>query len=275
MSTTRIYSIGAILLIIIVAGLYWHASTTSAADKAAVRSTITTFGQQLQKVSLLAPNASTTIASTYAAYATPQLLASWEADPESAPGRLTSSPWPDHIDITSVQKTSEGYAVQGNLILMTSNEVEHGGNAGSEPVSLQLVKTDGKWLISSYQATAPGNQMLPAANSSASSASNSTTTTTTVTTSHVLIPAAGTVSITGTMTCLPHKNTTGPQTLECAFGLKDAQGNYYALRDTDPNYKNVAGADGNSQVTVHGTFTLGTNPTYNIVGTIDVTSITK
>ncbi len=33
----------------------------------------------------------------------------------------------------------------------------------------------------------------------------------------------------GEYTCLPPKNTTGPQTLECALGIKDTSGDYYAL----------------------------------------------
>lgn len=35
--------------------------------------------------------------------------------------------------------------------------------------------------------------------------------------------------LTGEVVCLPHKNTSGPQTLECAIGLQTADGNYYAL----------------------------------------------
>ena len=38
------------------------------------------------------------------------------------------------------------------------------------------------------------------------------------------------ITVTGTQVCLPHKNTDGPQTLECALGLKDSvAGEYYAL----------------------------------------------
>lgn len=39
-----------------------------------------------------------------------------------------------------------------------------------------------------------------------------------------------TITIVGTQVCLPHKDTSGPQTLECALGLKDSvAGDYYAL----------------------------------------------
>lgn len=47
------------------------------------------------------------------------------------------------------------------------------------------------------------------------------------------------IALVGKLTCLPHKNTDGPQTLECAFGLHGEDGNFYAL-DFDgkeiPNY---------------------------------------
>lgn len=42
-------------------------------------------------------------------------------------------------------------------------------------------------------------------------------------------PAPGFITVEGTFTCLPHKDTTGPQTLECAMGLAAATGEYYAL----------------------------------------------
>ncbi len=37
------------------------------------------------------------------------------------------------------------------------------------------------------------------------------------------------VRLTGVYTCLPHRDTSGPQTLECALGLQATDGEYYAL----------------------------------------------
>lgn len=37
------------------------------------------------------------------------------------------------------------------------------------------------------------------------------------------------VTLSGTYVCLPHLDTTGPQTEECAFGLKADSGEYYAV----------------------------------------------
>jgi hypothetical protein len=37
------------------------------------------------------------------------------------------------------------------------------------------------------------------------------------------------VTLDGKTICLPHKDTSGPQTLECAFGIKTGEGDNYAL----------------------------------------------
>jgi hypothetical protein len=44
-----------------------------------------------------------------------------------------------------------------------------------------------------------------------------------------LDPTPQNVTLSGTYTCLPHLDTTGPQTEECAFGLKTDEGDYYAV----------------------------------------------
>jgi len=36
-------------------------------------------------------------------------------------------------------------------------------------------------------------------------------------------------TLTGVQTCLPHKDTSGPQTMECAIGMKTDSGEYYSL----------------------------------------------
>ena len=58
----------------------------------------------------------------------------------------------------------------------------------------------------------------------------------TMTPSSSWTPAPGTppatpeqVALTGTYACLPHKASSGPQTLECAIGLQASDGSFYAL----------------------------------------------
>lgn len=121
-------------------------------DEAGARTAVSSFGAQLQKVSLLAPDASSSIAAVYGPFVSPELLARWSADPSHAPGRQTSSPWPDHIDTQSVTPQGSGFLVFGTIVLMTSQEKEHGGNAGTTPVILQLVKDEkGIWRIVAYE----------------------------------------------------------------------------------------------------------------------------
>jgi hypothetical protein len=87
------------------------------------------------------------------------------------------------------------------------------------------------------------------------------------------IPSVGAVSLRGTILCLPHRNTNGPQTMECAYGLKDEKGNYYALHDSDPLYKNISAVPMNILVDVRGTFALKADTLYPTVGLIDVVDI--
>lgn len=90
-----------------------------------------------------------------------------------------------------------------------------------------------------------------------------------------LLPAEGEpITVQGEMVCLPHRDQTGPQTLECAFGLLAEDGTYYALRDTDPTYQNVSQPMG-VPVEVVGTFTAQNDTKYQSVGIIVVDSITQ
>lgn len=86
-------------------------------------------------------------------------------------------------------------------------------------------------------------------------------------------PTEGPVRIQGEAVCLPHKDTTGPQTMECAYGLKDKDGLYYALRDTENDYSNIISIPAGQQVVVTGTLKHGEDSKYRIVGTIEVTDI--
>jgi hypothetical protein len=90
------------------------------------------------------------------------------------------------------------------------------------------------------------------------------------------VPASATpISVRGTMVCLPHKDTSGPQTMECAFGLKADDGRYYALSDTDPGYRNIAGAPMGVRVEVRGAFMARTSSNYQDIGIIYVAEVAK
>lgn len=110
------------------------------------RSTVEEFGAQMRIVSLMDPNASSTIATSYGTLVTTELLQRWQNDPENAPGRLTSSPYPDHIEIENISKQGSGYIVSGAVVYMTST-----GESSRAPVVMQIIPLDRHWVIAAYE----------------------------------------------------------------------------------------------------------------------------
>ncbi len=138
-----------------IVNIQWDLSGNELADEIErneVINLVQNFGEQLKMVSLLAPEdlLKKNMEEYYGEYVTPKLIEDWLNDPVKAPGKLTSSPWPERIDVLSVEKLSEGeYEVTGNIIEITSEEVEKGGIAAKRLIELTIKKTDGKWLIDS------------------------------------------------------------------------------------------------------------------------------
>lgn len=81
-------------------------------------------------------------------------------------------------------------------------------------------------------------------------------------------------SLSGEYVCLPHKNTEGTQTMECAFGIKTASGSYYALDTTNLMDTTIMTLPTNTKINVDGLLTpiqmLSSNQwqKYNIQGII-------
>lgn len=127
------------------------AADTVDCGAAAVRTVVERFGQQLQRVSLLAPESlrAEQMRESYGPFVAPDLLAAWLRDPHHAPGRQTSSPWPDRIEISSVESDDGTCTVRGDIIYATSVELSEGGAAAREPVVVQ-VRRDGAWQISGF-----------------------------------------------------------------------------------------------------------------------------
>lgn len=108
------------------------------------------FGSKLQLVSLQAPKEEVkkSMQKNYGGYVTLTLLEKWISNPLNAPGRLTSSPWPDRIEIQSFEKLSEyEYRVKGDIIEVTSVEKKNGGIASKRSVVIGVIKTDKRWVI--------------------------------------------------------------------------------------------------------------------------------
>lgn len=103
------------------------------------------FGRRLKNVSLLGPQEELekSMEENYGGIISPELLTQWLKDPQNALGRLTSSPWPDRIDITMTQEQSEQkYLVKGDIVEVTST-----GVADQRPIQLLVEKVGEQWLI--------------------------------------------------------------------------------------------------------------------------------
>ena len=145
LSRSALVIIGVVALVGAATALYVIVGVP-AQERAAAQSLVEEFGTKLQGVSLLEENAPSVIASTYTPYATPELIESWQADPENAPGRLTSSPWPVAIKVNELAKQGSGYVVNGSVVMETSS-----GAAGEIPLVILVVRQDGDWRIAAYQ----------------------------------------------------------------------------------------------------------------------------
>lgn len=80
------------------------------------------------------------------------------------------------------------------------------------------------------------------------------------------------ITVIGDYECLPHKDQSGPQTLECAFGIKTDSGEHFGL--DDPELKFVTKIGTNKRFKVEGIFKKSTDSQYNTVGTIEITAMT-
>ncbi|HEY5902226.1 MAG TPA: hypothetical protein VIU39_06720 [Anaerolineales bacterium] len=126
-------------------------ATAALEGEAQVRDLVENFGGRLQTVALLAPDAAQQIQTQYAGLASPALIETWAADVSKAPGRVVSSPWPDRIEISSVDRESAGrYVIDGFIVEITSTEVGSGGAAARIPVQIVVEGEEGRWLITAY-----------------------------------------------------------------------------------------------------------------------------
>lgn len=128
----------------------WKINQDSINEKTQVISTVINFGNELKSVPLLASKDALrkSMIENYGKYVTSSLIEKWINDPENAPGRLTSSPWPDRIEIQSIKKLSKGiYEVKGEIIEITSTEMIDGGFAAKRPINLLVKKINNKWMI--------------------------------------------------------------------------------------------------------------------------------
>ncbi len=130
--------------------------SSSVNEERAVRDVVERFGARLQAVPLSVPDESVVarhIRREYGPFVTSELLESWTTNPQNAPGRAVSSPWPEEIKILKAREVEEGlFRVEGEVIYMSSAEIAKGGAAYGERVVLSVRKgRDDTWRISDYR----------------------------------------------------------------------------------------------------------------------------
>jgi hypothetical protein len=141
-----------IVIALIVAGYIFRnqskITSIQTSDESQVRSVVESFGQKLKDVSLLSPSAPQELETNYKKFITPELLIKWQRDPSKAIGRLTSSPWPEKIEIVSIKRfDNKVYEVSGYIIEAAS--ANNGITATKQPIELSVVKFDNGFLINS------------------------------------------------------------------------------------------------------------------------------
>ena len=76
------------------------------------------------------------------------------------------------------------------------------------------------------------------------------------------------ITVSGLPICLPHRDSSGPQTLECAIGIKTDDGQYYALTP-------IGNIQFSQRLTVTGVLTTKTDSRYLSSGTITISSYSQ
>jgi hypothetical protein len=118
------------------------------------RRTVEELGLRMRRVSVLAPpaTAARTIAEQYGDLVAPELLATWQRTPASAPGRETSNPWPARVEIDSTHQTDQECRVRGHVVLVTTADTTE----AVERRSVTALLTDSAgWRVTRWDVAAP------------------------------------------------------------------------------------------------------------------------
>lgn len=129
-------------------------ATVLRCDADAAREVVVRFGERLQRVPTTAEDevVSAAVREHYGDLVTPGLLAAWTRNPDRAPGREVSSPWPDRIEIREIDDDDGACDVEGEIVYVTSVEAGTGGAVARESVELTVVRgRDGEWRIAEVE----------------------------------------------------------------------------------------------------------------------------
>ena len=147
----RSATIATLILVAAVGATACSSEEDRAADQAAATRVVEQFGTRLAHVSLLAPpdELRDRIRDTYGPYVTTLQLGAWLADPSTAPGRETSSPWPARIEIRAAERLgSTAFDVTGEVLYITAVD---GEPILREPITARVVRgPDDVWRIAEW-----------------------------------------------------------------------------------------------------------------------------
>ena len=128
-----------ILMIIVISGVlsfwakdFWYGRS----DDSVIMKLVDEFGRNLQNVTLQAPKEAREelMKENYNKYVTPELLSKWINDSSKALGRIVSSPWPDRIEVKSINRINENkFIVAGEIVEMTNT-----GEANRQEITLTV-----------------------------------------------------------------------------------------------------------------------------------------
>lgn len=108
------------------------------------------FGEKLRMVSLTAPEdvIKDSMEEHYCGFISSGLIEEWKNDTQNAPGRVTSSPWPERIEIIETKRISEyEYEVKGEIIEVATIDVNNNWIVGKQTITLSIEKENDSWLI--------------------------------------------------------------------------------------------------------------------------------
>lgn len=81
------------------------------------------------------------------------------------------------------------------------------------------------------------------------------------------------VALKGQLVCLPHRDQSGSQTLECAYGFLAETGIYYAVKDSTPQKSMITGVPMNQEINIEGIYSPEGDEKYQQNGTIDLKAV--
>lgn len=131
----------------------WYTVTRTIPTEAAqIRMTVTSLGDELQRVPLVAPPQIVAFAMDkyYSQYVHPDLLAKWKADPLNALGRTEEHTVPNSIQIESIKKNADQTYTAEAFEVMNTDAPKNTVTKSLIKISFTLTRGPDGWQITEY-----------------------------------------------------------------------------------------------------------------------------